>query len=180
MSDTGIPFDMSSDHAALLLQDFLIKDTRLFEAFMENSPAEAWIAGADTTLYYMNRAYRETFNLDDTWLLKRPVIFPSEYLKLYESNNRQVISENRPLITLEDGYDQNGEYKIFKVCKFPLGVHKGEALIGAWMIDITSELNAKKELQESNERYLYASRATSDIIWEWFIKDDTVSPIHII
>lgn len=43
----------------------------------------------------------------------------------------------------------------------------------ATLIDITEKLEAEKELKHSNERYEYASIATSDVIWEWDIKEDS-------
>jgi PAS domain S-box-containing protein len=140
---------------------------RLFEAFMEASPALAWIADRDSRLYYMNRAYRETFDLDDSWLYKLPTIFPPEYLKQYQENNQKVIAENRLLETVEDGYDQHGRYRVFKVSKFPLGTYEGTSLVGACMVDLTSELQAERALKQTNERYHYASKATRDVIWEW-------------
>lgn len=140
---------------------------RLFEAFMEASPALAWIADRESRLYYMNRAYRETFDLDDSWLYKLPTIFPPEYLTQYQQNNQKVIAENRLLETIEDGYDQHGRYRVFKVSKFPLGTYEGTALVGACMVDLTSEMQAERALKQTNERYHYASRATRDVIWEW-------------
>src|SRR5687768_4607226 len=78
------------------------RDSRLFEAFMENSPAQAWIADEDLNLYYMNRAYRRTFNLGDEALFTKPSIFPDEYIDIYIRNNRKVLEENTSLHTIED------------------------------------------------------------------------------
>jgi PAS domain S-box-containing protein len=147
---------------------------RLFESFMENSPALAWISDAECRMYYMNRAYRQTFDIGDDCLMKAPSIFPEEYLKMYIENNQKVVAENQPLNTIEDGYDQHGRYRIFKVCKFPLGVHEGKPLVGGCMVDLTAELSAEKQLKQSNERYRYAMKAISDVVWEWDVKGKTI------
>jgi PAS domain S-box-containing protein len=145
------------------MKKMIPQNGQLFEAFMENSPAQAWIASEDCTMFYMNKAYRRTFNLGDETLMKQPSIFPTEYLQQYIDNNKKVIRENKPLETHEDGYDQHGNYRVFKVCKFSLGVHSGVALIGGWMVDIT-------DLEYISTRYQYASQATADVIWEWDIR----------
>ena len=41
------------------------------------------------------------------------------------------------------------------------------------LIDITDRLKAETELLKSNERYEYATQATSDVIWEWNIEEDS-------
>jgi two-component system sensor histidine kinase UhpB len=156
-----------SKNLLLRLQQFIPDSSRLFERFMENSPAQAWVCSADCVLFYMNRSYRTTFDIGDEWLMKRPEFFPPEYLRLYEENNRRVIKENRPIESHEDGLDSQGRYRVFKVCKFPLGTENGVELVGGWMVDVT-------ELRQTSERYEYALKATSDVIWEWDIQKNQV------
>jgi PAS domain S-box-containing protein len=157
-----------------VINRFLLQQPQLFESFMENSPAQAWISDGECRMYYMNRAYRQTFNLGDESLMKPPGIFPEEYLRLYIENNKKVIRENQPLNTIEDGYDQLGRYRIFKVCKFPLGIYEGKSLVGGCMVDLTAELKAEKELRQTNERHSYALKAISDAVWEWNVVKKTM------
>lgn len=45
----------------------------------------------------------------------------------------------------------------------------------AQVIDLTEKIIAEKELQQSLNRYDIVSKATSDAIWDWDIKTDTVN-----
>jgi PAS domain S-box-containing protein len=46
-------------------------------------------------------------------------------------------------------------------------------LIGAG-IDMTEQREAEEKLRVSNERYMLATKATNDVIWEWDIKSETL------
>ena len=85
----------------------------------------------------MNRNYKETFGLSDNDLNQVPTIFPPEYLAVYRQNILKVITEGRTLETIEDGYDQNGQYRLFKMFKFPVYAEDGNVLVCGWMVDLT-------------------------------------------
>jgi PAS domain S-box-containing protein len=168
--------------SAVLLEVFTRLDHRiphpcsdektLFESFMEYSPTPAWMSDHEGRLIYMNKKYRQTFNLSDKDLNLVPSIFPPEYLALYIQNNLKVIRENTSIEVIEDGNDQHGNYLICKVFKFPVHTIEKAPLVGGWMVDLTSMIQLENELKRSNERYKHASEATSDVIWEWDLKNN--------
>lgn len=154
--------------------DLPLNKRMLFEAFMENCPVPAWIADADCRLYYMNRNYKETFGLSNSDLNQIPSIFPPQYLNIYRQNIQKVIVEGRTLETIEDGFDPSGNYRLFKMFKFPIYTEDGKILVCGWMVDLTQLKETEQALRKSNERYQYASKATSDVIWEWDRTTETV------
>ncbi len=42
------------------------------------------------------------------------------------------------------------------------------------VVDVTDKVEAQKSLVESNERYQFASKATSDAIWDWDLKNNAI------
>jgi PAS domain S-box-containing protein len=69
----------------------------------------------------------------------------------------------------------DGSYAYISDRGFIIRNEEGTAirLIGA-VRDITAVKRKEKELEESNERYQYVTRATSDIVWDWDIAQNTV------
>ncbi|MEX2564901.1 MAG: PAS domain S-box protein, partial [Cyclobacteriaceae bacterium] len=55
-------------------------------------------------------------------------------------------------------------------CDFSSSVFEGpggDTLSSVMMVDISEEIEAQKQLEESNERYEYVTQATSDAIWDF-------------
>ncbi|MFH5832549.1 PAS domain-containing protein [Halalkalibaculum sp. DA384] len=69
---------------------------------------------------------------------------------------------------------KNGEIIWVRVNEAPL-TEDGEtvAIVGS-LTDITEQKKYEQKLQESLERYDYATRATSDAIWDWDLQENTV------
>ncbi len=138
-----------------------------FEAFMENAPIIAWINTSDGAITYMNETYRKTFGFTKEDAGKKICeIFPTELAVAYYESNLNVIKTGKPVEVIEKTVRADGSSCINRIFKFPISLN-GTTLIAGWGIDITEQMRLQQELSESNERYHYVNKATSDAIYDW-------------
>lgn len=77
--------------------------------------------------------------------------------------------EDQSIIWLH--FNKTGE-KMYLECSLQNIEYQGKKCILATLNDITAISLSKKELKESNERFLLASKATSDAIWEYNFENE--------
>ncbi|MEJ0104279.1 MAG: PAS domain S-box protein [Bacteroidota bacterium] len=153
----------------------LDKSQKMFSAFMANTPAMAWIIDEQHKFRYLNKSYKQAFGLDESAIGKSIyTIFPKEICDPFIENNRRVWNRGAAIETIEDGIGPKGEKQVYQIYKFPLGEDNGIKLLGGVALDITRNVLTQKNLQRSNERYDYATKATSDAIWDWDIEKDVL------
>ena len=66
---------------------------------------------------------------------------------------------------------QDGTKKIINAKKIPI---YDQNLMISTVVDVTEKFIAQKSLQLSNERYHYATQATSDAIWDWDFENNVI------
>lgn len=66
---------------------------------------------------------------------------------------------------------QNGTKRIINAKNIPI---YDQNLMISTVVDVTEKFNIQKSLQQSNERYHYATQATSDAIWDWDFENNLV------
>lgn len=142
---------------------------------MENTPTMTWILDETGCFRYMNSSYMKTFGLSEA-AIGRSIyeFYPAEYCDSYVKGNQLVWDSNSPAELTEKGITAEGSLIMLQVYKFPLGVENGIRLVGGTALDITQIILTREELIQSNERYIYAGKATSDAIWDWKIGEDKV------
>ncbi|MEX2602789.1 MAG: PAS domain S-box protein [Gracilimonas sp.] len=69
---------------------------------------------------------------------------------------------------------KTGEIIWVRVNEAPV-VENGETvtIVGA-LTDITEQIKHEQQLKDSIERYHYATKATFDVIWDWYLKNDII------
>lgn len=148
---------------------------RIFRSFMENTPTMTWILDEKGCFRYMNTSYMRTFGLSEAAIGKSIYDFyPPEFCDSYIKGNQLVWESNDSAVFTEKGIAADGSQIMLQVYKFPLGVENGIRLVGGTALDITQMINTREELIQSNERYIYAGKATSDAIWDWQIAEDKI------
>lgn len=147
----------------------------VFRSFMENTPTMTWILDERGCFRYMNSSYMKVFGLSDA-ALGRSIyeFYPAEFCDSYVEGNQLVWNSNSPAELIEKALTAEGTQVVLQVYKFPLGVENGVRLLGGTALDITQMINTREELIQSNERYTYAGKATSDAIWDWKIREDKI------
>lgn len=148
----------------------LDKSQRLFKMFMTNTPAMGWIIDDQHKFRYLNKMYKQSFQLTDSAIGKSIYeIFPKHICDAFVENNLRVWNKGASIETIEEGIGPKGEKQVYQIYKFPLGEENGIKLLGGVALDITQNIITQENLLRSNERYDYATRATSDAIWDWDI-----------
>ncbi|MCG3175531.1 MAG: hypothetical protein MOGMAGMI_00464 [Candidatus Omnitrophica bacterium] len=126
-----------------------------FEAFMDNSPALAWIKSEDLRYLFVNkpwerffgRAMKDVVNKDDLEL------WPSAVAEELRSNDRRVLAAGQAIHADERVPAPDGGEHEWIVYKFPLVGNAGEKLLGGFALDVTERNRALERLRDSEQEF---------------------------
>ncbi|HEY0432790.1 MAG TPA: PAS domain S-box protein [Chitinophagaceae bacterium] len=153
----------------------LMKAQQQLTSFMHNTPTLNWIIDEHNCFRFFNESYKRSFRLNDSDIGRSIYeIFPAAICDEFSSNNWRVWNSGAALETVEEGVGPDGERQIYQIFKFPLEPEDGVRLLGGVALDITDKIANQQELRLSNDRYHYASKATSDAIWDWDLQTDLI------
>ncbi|MEI6946983.1 PAS domain S-box protein [Paraflavisolibacter sp. H34] len=149
------------------MEEKLLQEKALFEEFMKNTPLRAWIADENGALHYFNPVFAREFGLE-TAAGKVNVfnLFPEDLAWKYFLQNQEVIRGGRPVVSDEESILPDGTHQNVKLVRFPLTVD-GQSMVGGYTVDISAHIRLQEELAKSVEQFEYATKATSDAIYEW-------------
>ncbi|MBD2043690.1 PAS domain S-box protein [Microcoleus sp. FACHB-672] len=137
-----------------------------FQAFMDHSPAAAWITNADGKILYASQSYFRMFNLPANYSVGKTdlTIYPSEFRQEYLKNIRKVVETNQALEAIEHSPLPDGSIGEFLVYKFPLPSSSGQVLVGGVAINITARKKAEAALQQREQEFRALVENAPDII----------------
>ena len=120
-----------------------------FRAFMDHSPAAAWITDTDGRIIYLSASYRRMLLLPAGELIGRTAsdLYPPEIARVYLDNIRAVARSGEVLRAFEPVIRADGTTGEGLVYKFPLGDADGKTLVGGVAIDITDQTRAEEALR---------------------------------
>jgi PAS domain S-box-containing protein len=162
---TGAAFDLTS---VRLAEEELRRSQELFNTFMDNSPALAFIKDARGRYIFVNRKAASVLGRTPDEIIgrtSRELLSTEDLLPLQEAD-RQVLENERTvegIVTLGPSEDRRYWHSV----KFPIRSSEGEPMIGGKLIEITDQVAAETLLRRSEERFQLAMRATNDVIWDW-------------
>jgi two-component system cell cycle sensor histidine kinase/response regulator CckA len=128
-----------------------------FRAFMQVTPAIAYMKAADGRYVYGNQAWAKQFghatpeNLlgktdDDLW--------PAETAAGFRESDRRAIAASGPIEAADSGRSIDGSPHWWTTLKFPIDEEgTGRRLVGGITIDITARVRAEMALRASEDRY---------------------------
>ncbi len=140
-----------------------------FQAFMDNSPAVAYLKDEHSRLVYLNQTFARTFDVTLADLLHKTDAewLPGDVARQNRANDQRVLESGLPLETVEIVPTPGGESRSWLTLKFPLHDAAGRRFVGGMSIDVTERERAENALRIS-ERALKQSeerlRALHDAI----------------
>jgi PAS domain S-box-containing protein len=122
-----------------------------FRAFMDNSPAIAWMKDQDGRYVYLSGGFEKNYQVQLVdWLGKTDQeIWPAALADELQQNDRAVLAANRVLETIERVPNSDGEYRVWRVHKFPLRSSSGERYVGGTALDVTNEQSHRDRVDAS-------------------------------
>jgi PAS domain S-box-containing protein len=125
-----------------------------FHAFMDASPAVAWVTDEEGRHHYMNTAWERAFGLrreDHIGRTAADLVSPEAAARICASDQR-VLDSQRSIEIAEDTGVLRGEPFVWDTIKFPFQNADGQRFVGGIAIDITTRKRAERELLSAQER----------------------------
>ncbi len=117
-------------------------------AFIDHSPAVAFLKNADGQMLYVNRVFEETFQQPAIQFLgKRDAeLWPAEIAAQLHAHDLQVLTTGQPLQVIEHVPTPDGRLRTWLSFKFRVTAEQGEHYIGGMAVDITARVDAERAL----------------------------------
>jgi PAS domain S-box-containing protein len=150
-----------------LAENALRESEERFRAFMDNSPAIAFIKDEEGHYVFANKFLEKSFiYLLDDWMGKTDFeIWPEEVARQFRQNDLTVMSTNRVMETIETTIDPDGKINFYIMFKFPLTDSQGGRLVGGIGVDITRLRDAEDESRRYYELLRAVAEGTTDGVW---------------
>jgi PAS domain S-box-containing protein len=147
--------------------DALRESEERFRAFMDNSPAIAFMKDEEGRHLYVNAPWMEIFRLKGEEVIGRSEyeLFPREVAASLREHDRQVFESGRPVGFWEQVPTGDGVLRDWLVFKFPFEHTPGRRLLGGVAVDMTERRRAEAALHASEERYRNLVEHSPDAIF---------------
>ena len=160
------------------IADALRESEERFRAFMDNSPAVAFMKDAAGRHVYFNAVWERVFDLSSASALGRTdaEMFPAPVAAQVRENDRTVLAAGRPMEFWERVPSADGVMREWLVLKFPFEPASGRKLLGGVALDMTERRRMEAALHDSEERYRNLVEHSPDAIF--LINADRVTYVN--
>lgn len=141
----------------------------LFRSFLSRTPTLAWVMDEDSNLHFASTSFYEYFGLREEEAVSKCIydLVPPIVTRSLRRIHEEVLKTGKSMEVVEKAKWSDGSNFVFHVNIFPIDGLSGKRMVGGHAVNLADRFAAEKKLQETNERLLLLSRATSDAIWEW-------------
>jgi PAS domain S-box-containing protein len=167
----------ASHHAVLRQAEAAIRQSEeRFRAFMDNSPAVAFMKDADGRYVYLNdTCRRRVVQPGVEWIGRTGYdLFPHDVAERLRVHDMTVLRSGRPIEVLETVPDCDGRIRQWLSHKFPFRDSAGRQYVGGHAIDITERREAERAVVESGERLAAALTASRTGTFRWDLRTDVL------
>ncbi len=126
-----------------------------FRAFMQHSPAIAFMKSSDGRYVFGNPAWAAQFGHPADTLLGRSdfELWPEETASRFQDSDRKALMSRLPIELIQFGPSHDGTHQWWTTLKFLIEQDNSPPLIGGIAIDITPRMRAEQALRASEDRY---------------------------
>lgn len=137
-----------------------------FQAFMNHSPAPAWITDADGVVVYLSETYYRIFQVPHEDLTGQSIfeLFGPEIAQPLWENIQAVAHTQQVLEAIEAAPRMDGTLGDFLVYKFPVPDTSGQVLVGGVAVDITRQHQIEDALRQSEATKQAIIEAIPDLL----------------
>ncbi|HEY9737450.1 MAG TPA: PAS domain S-box protein, partial [Trichocoleus sp.] len=145
----------------------LQESQEVFQRFMNNSPASAFIKDEAGRFVYVNQRIEQVFEHSAADIIGKTDadFFPAEVIQQWRENDLAVLRSGRTFKLLETSPSADGE-RYYMSFKFPIENAAGDRMLAGMAIDITDRMRAEAALRDQEQRYRYIFEAVGVSIWE--------------
>ena len=160
----------------VLTENKLKKSEEQYRLLFKNNPLPSMIYDLDTLrLLEVNSAMVEHYGYS------REELINSSILSLHSADDHDkvtnIIHKNRTqqrIFTANWRHKKKNGESIIVDSNSNVIEYNGYNARLVILMDVTAKVKAEQELKISNERYLYATKATSDVIWDWNVGNNLI------
>ena len=151
---------------------------RRFEAFMDHTPAIAWIKDAHRRYLYRNKAHRDRYGRpDEDWAGRTDAdYFPSAPVATYIDTDLQVLESGQPTEFETLNFSRDGSTNEWLVQKFRFSDESGNYFVAGIGVDIGERNRLQQLLRESEARFQAFLDHSPTVTW---MKDEAGRYLYV-
>jgi PAS domain S-box-containing protein len=150
-----------------------------FRAFLDNTPAVAFMKDFEGRHVYVNKTFEKLFQrrAEEVFGKTDAELFTPEIARHLREHDAQLEATNQPIQVIETVPTPDGVLRSWLVFKFPFQDAAGRRCLGGVAVDISDRMRTEHLLRESEERHRLVSDLTSDYTFAGAV--DPNGTIHI-